>query len=71
MKHDLFGRTEAEIVTHIGHQKAVIAIGDGYSGNEGIAINKERRRASLRVDERCLAEMRGEPVAREIGRAHV
>lgn len=64
-RRDLFGRTIVELVGAIARQRRRLEIADGYSGNEGIALNKERMRSNIRVDERQLAEMRGEPVARD------
>lgn len=61
-KRDLFGRTEAEIVTAIDWKERVYKVSSGYSGGESLALELARKRANLDVDRRCLAELRGERV---------
>jgi hypothetical protein len=59
---DLFGRTEAQLLEQIERAKRRLAIADVYRGNEGLALKLEMMRANIRVDERCLARLRGERI---------
>lgn len=59
---DLFGRRVVELVGEIERQKRRLVISEAYRGNEGIALNQERMRSNIRVDERQLALLRGEQV---------